>query len=240
MDTCAYRTLRFTGTSTVPGNKEDLMSYPTPGGTPDPYQPQQPQGQQPPPYDPTTPFPADPTAPSSAQPGYGPPSYGPPSYGPPSYGQPSQGPPSQGPPSQGPPNYGQPTNDQPASGQPAQFGQPPQYGQPAQYGQQPAYGQPPYGQQQYGQPGYGPTYVPVVATTNTMAILSLVFAFVFAPAAIVLGHVAKKQIRRTGEQGEGLATAGLWLGYIFTGLMVLYCIGIITFVIIGAANSTTT
>jgi hypothetical protein len=56
-----------------------------------------------------------------------------------------------------------------------------------------------------------------------MAILALVFAFIFSPAAIVLGHIAKKQIRQTGEQGEGLATAGLWLGYIFTGLYVAFC-----------------
>ena len=56
-----------------------------------------------------------------------------------------------------------------------------------------------------------------------MAILALVFAFVFSPAAIVMGHVAKKQIRQTGEYGEGLATAGLWLGYIFTGIYVLIC-----------------
>jgi hypothetical protein len=51
-------------------------------------------------------------------------------------------------------------------------------------------------------------------STNTVAILSLVFAFVFAPLGIVFGHVARNQIRRTGEQGSGLATAGLWLGYI--------------------------
>jgi hypothetical protein len=49
-----------------------------------------------------------------------------------------------------------------------------------------------------------------------MAILSLVFAFVFAPLGIVFGHVAKRQIRRTGEGGSGLATAGLVLSYIFT------------------------
>jgi hypothetical protein len=35
--------------------------------------------------------------------------------------------------------------------------------------------------------------------TNVMSILSLVFAFVFAPLGIVFGHIAKKQIRRTGE-----------------------------------------
>ena len=56
-----------------------------------------------------------------------------------------------------------------------------------------------------------------------MAILALVFVFIFAPAAIVLGHIAKKQIRQSGEQGDGLATAGLVMGYIFTGLAVLFC-----------------
>ncbi len=51
--------------------------------------------------------------------------------------------------------------------------------------------------------------------TNTMAILALVFAFVFSPLAIVFGVVARKQIARTGEGGQGLATAGLVLGIVF-------------------------
>ena len=135
------------------------MTYPPPGGTPDPYQPQQPYGQ---PYDPSA----------------------------------------------------------PASGQP--------YGQP-QYGQQPGYGQP------YAQQPYSPA-----APTNTMAILALVFAFVFAPAAIVMGHVAKKQIRQTGESGEGLATAGLWLGYIFTSIYALICAFYIVVAIFAIGSSGTT
>jgi len=159
------------------------MTYPPPGGTPDPYQPQQPYGQ---PYDPNAPYPTDPPAPASGQP------------------------------------YGQP----PASGQP--------YGQPAPYQQQPqgyAYGAPGYGTPGYGAPGYAP-----VATTNTLAILALVFAFIFSPAAIVLGHLAKRQIRQTGEQGEGLATAGLWLGYIFTVIGVLFC-AVYVIAIIFAVNN---
>ena len=32
--------------------------------------------------------------------------------------------------------------------------------------------------------------------------------------AIVLGHVARHQIKRTGEQGAGLALAGLVLGWV--------------------------
>ncbi|RZU72886.1 uncharacterized protein DUF4190 [Micromonospora kangleipakensis] len=77
---------------------------------------------------------------------------------------------------------------------------------------------------------------PAVRGTNVMAILSLVFAFVFSPVGIVLGHIAKKQIHRTGEQGSGLATAGLVLSYIFTILGILWII----FVFVLAANSGST
>jgi hypothetical protein len=128
-----------------------------------------------------------------------------------------------------------PSGEPPASAQP--YGQPTTgqpYGQPAPYQQPPqGYG---YG---YGAPGYGaPGYVPV-ASTNTLAILALVFAFIFSPAAIVLGHLAKKQIRQTGEQGEGLATVGLVLGYIFTILGVLAC-AVYVIVIIFAVNNAAT
>jgi hypothetical protein len=70
-----------------------------------------------------------------------------------------------------------------------------------------------------------------------MAILSLVLAFVFAPAGIVLGHLAKRQIRQTGEEGDGLATAGLVLGYVFTFLWLLACCGAAVFAI-RAGNGT--
>jgi Domain of unknown function (DUF4190) len=69
-----------------------------------------------------------------------------------------------------------------------------------------------------------------------MAILSLVLAFVFAPAAIVLGHMAKRQIKTSGEEGSGLATAGLVLGYLFTGLFVIACCGVVATSIIAANN----
>lgn len=39
--------------------------------------------------------------------------------------------------------------------------------------------------------------------------------------AIVCGHLALGQIRRTGEQGHGLALAGTVLGWVFSGLIVL-------------------
>jgi len=70
------------------------------------------------------------------------------------------------------------------------------------------------------QPQYAPTAT-AVRGTNVMAILSLIFAFVLAPLGIVFGYIAKSQIRRTGEGGNGLATAGLVLGWIFTVLGIL-------------------
>jgi hypothetical protein len=59
-----------------------------------------------------------------------------------------------------------------------------------------------------------------VAGTNGYAIASLACGlgqFMFGPLAtipaIVFGHMARSQIKRTGEQGDGLAIAGLVLGW---------------------------
>jgi len=54
-----------------------------------------------------------------------------------------------------------------------------------------------------------------------MAIVALVSALVFAPLGIVFGHIALTQIRRTDEDGKGLAIAGLVIGYVLTGLFLL-------------------
>jgi hypothetical protein len=98
---------------------------------------------------------------------------------------------------------------------------------------------PPHPYQQPYQPPYPPPpyhgYPPPSRGTNTMAILALVFAFVFSPAAIVLGHIARKQIQQTGEEGDGLALAGLIIGYIFTGLTLLFCVGYVIFVVVMGA-----
>jgi hypothetical protein len=54
-----------------------------------------------------------------------------------------------------------------------------------------------------------------------MAILALVMAFVFAPAGLILGIVARRQIKQTGEEGDGLALAGIIVGGLFTAIFVL-------------------
>lgn len=115
---------------------------------------------------------------------------------------------------------------QPSAGSGERYHPPDPYGQPGPYQQPGQYEQPGYQTQygSYGQPGYyGRPGQP--AGVNVLAILTLVFAFVFAPAGIVLGHLARRQISRTGEQGAQLATWGLVLSYIFTALYVLGCCG---------------
>ncbi|MEU6073006.1 DUF4190 domain-containing protein [Micromonospora sp. NPDC047074] len=86
-------------------------------------------------------------------------------------------------------------------------------------------------------PGYG---YPPVQKTNGMAIAALVLALVgigsciTAPIGAILGHVAQKQIRETGEGGEGMAKAGIIVGWIVTGLyaLVMICyVGAIIFAI---------
>ena len=54
---------------------------------------------------------------------------------------------------------------------------------------------------------------PQAQATNVLAVWAFACAFVFSPAATILGHVARREIRRTGEPGHGLATAALILGY---------------------------
>ncbi|MCV7222596.1 DUF4190 domain-containing protein [Mycolicibacterium elephantis] len=91
-----------------------------------------------------------------------------------------------------------------------------EYGQP--YGYPPEYYGYGYG---YGS-GYGSGYgYPPPARTNALAVASLVCAFVLAPLGIVFGHLALSQIKKTGEEGRGLAVAGLVIGYVITAMTVL-------------------
>ncbi|HZC51585.1 MAG TPA: sensor domain-containing protein [Mycobacterium sp.] len=67
-----------------------------------------------------------------------------------------------------------------------------------------------------------PPYPPRV---NTLATLSLVFAFVLAPAGAILGHLGLAQIRRTGELGRDRALVGVALSYSFITIAVLALVG---------------
>src|SRR4051794_5281121 len=79
----------------------------------------------------------------------------------------------------------------------------------------PQYGPPPPG---YGYPPPYPVYPP---PTNPMAVAALVCALTIAPVGLGLGIAARRQIRRTGEQGDGLALAGIIIGGTVTGIYVV-------------------
>jgi hypothetical protein len=63
--------------------------------------------------------------------------------------------------------------------------------------------------------------------TNSNALVSLacgvggLFTGVLAIPAIVLGHMARREIRRTNERGDSMAVRGLVLGYVGTVLMLV-------------------
>jgi hypothetical protein len=84
-----------------------------------------------------------------------------------------------------------------------------------------------YGQPAYTQPpGYG---VPPTRRTNGLAIASLITGLtgfitcgLTSILAVVFGHVALGQIRRDGTDGHGMALAGVVLGWILTGLWIVY------------------
>jgi hypothetical protein len=73
--------------------------------------------------------------------------------------------------------------------------------------------------------------------TSTTAIISLIGGIagvvqilpVIGPiAAIITGHMAKKEIKNSGGMvtGNGMATAGLVMGYIMVGLYACGCIAV--------------
>ena len=89
-----------------------------------------------------------------------------------------------------------------------------------------------------------PSFAAPVRTgqTNTLAIVSLasgIVSWFLAPivggvVAVVTGHMAKAEIRRTGEDGESFATIGLVLGYLHLAVVVLL-LGLLVLVLLGAA-----
>ena len=81
------------------------------------------------------------------------------------------------------------------------------------------------------QAGY---YQPLnIRKTNGFAVGSLVcgiIPFFGGIPAVILGHYARGQIRKTGERGDGMAIAGLIFGYLWIALWVLV-------ILIGIANA---
>jgi hypothetical protein len=120
-------------------------------------------------------------------------------------------------------------------------------------GQQPYDPSQPYPQTAYGAPyaaGYGYGYPAVAAPpTNGMAIGSMVVSIVsivglcaygfgglLGILGAILGHVARRQIKERGEGGDGMALAGIIMGWIATGIGLLI-VAFVVFIIWLAVTS---
>ena len=95
--------------------------------------------------------------------------------------------------------------------------------------------QPPY----YGYPGGPYGGYPGAGGTNGLAIASLVLGIVTlcgvgSVLAVIFGHIALNQIRERNESGRGLAIAGLVLGYVGVGLIVIYLVMAASFFSLGS------
>jgi Domain of unknown function (DUF1707)/Domain of unknown function (DUF4190) len=82
-----------------------------------------------------------------------------------------------------------------------------------------------------------PAWPVAPARTNPLAVASLACGLgqpftgmLSTIPAIVLGHMARREMRRTGENGMGLATAGLLLGWTGFALLVLACLFIVVII----------
>ena len=81
--------------------------------------------------------------------------------------------------------------------------------------------------------------------TNGLAVASLVcgigqflgFWLLASVPAVICGHMARRRIRQTGEQGDGMALAGLVLGWIGIGLSALFVAAIVIGVAFIAGHS---
>jgi hypothetical protein len=85
---------------------------------------------------------------------------------------------------------------------------------------------------------------PSYRSTNSLAVISRIFGIacwfvlplIGAIVAVVCGHLARGEIRRAEPgtvEGEGLALAGLVLGYIHLALALLAIVLVVAFLLLG-------
>jgi len=82
---------------------------------------------------------------------------------------------------------------------------------------------------------------PLVKRDSTLAIVSLIAGivgwtivpFIGSIVAVITGHLAKKEIRESGGTmtGDGMALAGLILGYTMIGVVLLVVIVAVVFIV---------
>ncbi len=105
----------------------------------------------------------------------------------------------------------------------------------------------PYG---YPQQVYAVHPYAIGRRTNGLAIASMVTSlialaticlyglptFVLGPVGAIMGHITRRRIRTTGEEGDGMALAGIIIGWVATGLALLWLV-VLVLVILHAIDT---
>jgi hypothetical protein len=95
-------------------------------------------------------------------------------------------------------------------------------------------------------PAQGPYAVPPPTRTNTLAIVAFILSMtgilmilpvIGSIVGIILAYQARKQIPHSGEEGGGLATAAIWIGWIALIIVILSTLAFILFFVILAAST---
>ena len=81
--------------------------------------------------------------------------------------------------------------------------------------------------------------VSTTGSTNGLAIASMILGIVWlywigSLLALIFGYISRRQIKQSGEKGAGFAVAGIVLGWVGVGFLV-----IAIFAVIAASNQTT-
>ena len=68
------------------------------------------------------------------------------------------------------------------------------------------------------------------ARTNALAIVSFVTSIIgFGLVGVITGHIALSQIKKTHEQGRGLALAGVIIGYVSIAAAAVIVVGMLSY-----------
>lgn len=91
-----------------------------------------------------------------------------------------------------------------------------------------------------------------LAPTNTVAVIGMVLSLTgfmtsFVPigiVGIVMGHIARRQIRQRGERGDPMALTALWAGYLGVGFWLLFwglylAVAVFAIMMVAAAGAAT-
>lgn len=107
----------------------------------------------------------------------------------------------------------------------------PSYQQPAQPYPQPNYGyQSPY--QPYGAPVQGTNGVAIGALISSL--VGFVTCGLGSIIGVILGVVALNQIKQSGQEGRGMALAGIWIG---VGAFVLGLLYFVVVIVVGFSSA---